>query len=189
MTTRKFEGLTKLCQMGELRVLNSLNSEMSFVINVFKSVGGVVAQPFKSARNKLRVGGWLGMEAMKEAIAEEILRKNISQETFNFNGNELYKLTRFCQICGQCRFTEEDVEFLSDPGMCFFLFSRNFPESQYEIKGCCRQEECQHKLFVLTGGFDAYRLDRAFQGQYGQITYNSTPMSAKSNVSTGRTEE
>ena len=138
---------------------------MSFVISVLKSVGGVIVRPFQLAHGKLCRDGWLGNNAMKEQLAVEITEMNIPKDSFQFHGDDLCELKVYCQICGSRRFSPEDIKVLSDPDLSLEAFTAQYPDLQWEVKGCCHNKVCQNKLFLLTGGFDSYHLIRSFPFQ------------------------
>lgn len=93
-----------------------------------------------------------------EKTLQAIVDKNISHETFDFAGMTMYPLTKYCVLCGDQRFTDDEIKILKDKNLSATRFKTCFPKMVSETKGICRKTECQHLLFHLTGGFDNYML-------------------------------
>ena len=109
----------------------------------------------------------MGNKQDRETIGKEIEKKQISQVSFNFRdltyeGKPLYKIWQCCQICGKQRFTEAEVKELSDSHLSFDTFMEKYRKYRYCNGAICEAEDCNTKLYVLTGGFNNHMLHTSF---------------------------
>ena len=104
-----------------------------------------------------------------DEMAEKIAKMNISTYEIAFRGDTsddgkaMYPLKVYCQLCGRCRFTPEEVKAFSDPNLTFETFMTHHEGHRFSHKGCCQSEECENLLRAMSGGaMQAYDLRWAF---------------------------
>ena len=102
-----------------------------------------------------KMGIW---ETRENQIIRQITSKNIPPDEFKFRNDEFYPLKVFCQICGQKRFSSEEIEYLSDKQLTISQFMEKYKSKRHSIKGCCEKIECQQTLYILTQGYNCYDL-------------------------------
>jgi hypothetical protein len=79
-----------------------------------------------------------------------------------YKGCPLYPLTVYCQVCGDRRFTDEQIGELSSTDLTLDAFSAKYPHLEYANKSICQKRECENGLHAITGGFNTHMLKRSF---------------------------
>ena len=110
----------------------------------------------------------MGNQQNREARTNEVMKKYISEISFNFrnqtyeDGRPLYKIYQHCQICGKQRFTDKEMKELSNPKLTYGMFITRYQRYRYCNGTICDGDNCNKKLYVLTGGFNNYMLEMSF---------------------------
>jgi hypothetical protein len=86
--------------------------------------------------------------------------KSISQERFNFVSNVNYPLYQYCQICGVQRFTLNEILLLVDKTLTLETFQAQLNQHKYCNMSICHSESCAQKLFIKSGTFNQYSLEK-----------------------------
>src|SRR5680860_900163 len=96
------------------------------------------------------------------ATSKEI--KEIPSESFAFrdlkfeDGKLFYELYTYCQVCGICRFTSEEVVELSSKDLTREIFCNKYPHLKYTSKWFCSKRDCELEFYQKNGGFDTHML-------------------------------
>lgn len=80
----------------------------------------------------------------------------------NYIGKPIYPLSVFCQICGDRRFTDDEVLELTSDLLEENTFVTKYSNRKYEHTLVCHKAECENLVYVLRGGNNTHCLEASY---------------------------
>ncbi|AYV78038.1 MAG: hypothetical protein Edafosvirus4_22 [Edafosvirus sp.] len=91
-----------------------------------------------------------------------LFTSSIPENKFYFRGIKMYEIYKYCQICGEQRFSDEEVKDLSKKDLTLEQFNKKYSHIHTIHGFICNSYQCKTELFKKIGEFNNFDLQLSF---------------------------